>query len=44
MHGCPPDGPHCAVKTFPGFHNGMRRLFARYEVPVGSADMTKEHL
>jgi 3-phosphoshikimate 1-carboxyvinyltransferase len=38
------DDPHCVAKTFPGFHDEMRRLFARYEVPVGPADMTKEHL
>ncbi|WP_405621684.1 3-phosphoshikimate 1-carboxyvinyltransferase [Streptomyces sp. NBC_00076] len=38
------DDPHCVAKTFPGFHNEMRRLFAHYEVPVGAADMTKEHL
>ncbi|MFJ8054165.1 3-phosphoshikimate 1-carboxyvinyltransferase [Streptomyces luteogriseus] len=37
------DDPTCVAKTFPGFHDEMRRLFPRYEHPVGTADMTKEH-
>ncbi|WP_234362618.1 3-phosphoshikimate 1-carboxyvinyltransferase [Streptomyces formicae] len=34
------DDPACVAKTFPGFHNEMRRLFSRYELPVGTTDMT----
>ncbi|WP_338776450.1 3-phosphoshikimate 1-carboxyvinyltransferase [Streptomyces sp. DG1A-41] len=37
------DDPTCVAKTFPGFHDEMRRLFPRYEHPVGTAGMTKEH-
>ncbi|MBZ4323669.1 3-phosphoshikimate 1-carboxyvinyltransferase [Streptomyces sp. SCA2-4] len=28
------DDPGCVGKTFPGFHNEMRRLFPAYELPV----------
>ncbi|WP_416961488.1 3-phosphoshikimate 1-carboxyvinyltransferase [Streptomyces sp. Agncl-13] len=38
------DDPGCVSKTFPGFHDEMRRLFPRYQLPVGAADMTKEAL
>jgi 3-phosphoshikimate 1-carboxyvinyltransferase len=27
------DDPHCVAKTFPGFHEEMRRLFPAYELP-----------
>ncbi|MFS4092813.1 hypothetical protein [Streptomyces sp. AF1A] len=37
------DDPHCVAKTFPRFHDELRRLLPWYELPVKANKSTEEH-